>query len=182
MKLKRIYENADPNPDLDRAIRDMEFVLGAAPPQSPCRMGMDDELRKVKKARAGVAWYFEALRAYHALETGSYPTAREKYEKAIQEAGRSAEADPEWRSDVGLAHYNLACVCGVLSTGRTTPNGEARAIAPGTASELRKCAFDNLAKAIELGGVDRAFMENDRDLESLHDDPRWAELLKGLPK
>ena len=42
-------------------------------------------------------------------------------------------------------------------------------------------AFDALVRSIELGFDDREHVEEDSDLDGLHADPRWADLLKRLP-
>ena len=42
-------------------------------------------------------------------------------------------------------------------------------------------AFESLHRAIDLGFDDREHVEEDSDLDGLHGDPRWADLLKRLP-
>jgi TolB-like protein/Flp pilus assembly protein TadD len=95
-----------------------------------------------------------------------YPAdARALYHGAIslRRVGEEAEAR-EWaeraRAAAGedsSAFYNLGCFYAI--------GGDAQG------------AFDCLNRAVDLGYAHREWIENDVDLESLHDDPRWGALL-----
>ena len=73
--------------------------------------------------------------------------------------------------------YNLACIYALVSVGRDGPKAEVKAVAPEEATRLRERAIQMLREAIELG-ADVAHAAQDADLAPLHDDPRWAELIK----
>ena len=57
-----------------------------------------------------------------------------------------------------LAHYNLACSYALLNR--------------------RDAALRALRRAVELGYRDFRYMRQDRDLDSIRDDPRYSELLR----
>ena len=61
------------------------------------------------------------------------------------------------RPDSGVVHYNLACSYALL--------------------KKKDSALEALAQAIELGYRDLDHLRKDRDLEFLHDDPRYQALL-----
>jgi len=56
---------------------------------------------------------------------------------------------------------------------------------PADAAHWRVCAFLRLDEAVRLGWRDHDALGKDPDLAPLHEDPRWADLLKrveGAPK
>lgn len=59
-----------------------------------------------------------------------------------------------------FVHYNLACSYAML--------GE------------KEKAFEQLARAVELGYDDREFLLSDTDLKSLREDPRFRRILESL--
>jgi len=75
------------------------------------------------------------------------------HEKGLESDRRLAKLCP----DNATVHYNLACSCAL--TGH------------------REEALGALERAIELGYRDADFMLKDRDLVSLHDDERFAQLI-----
>lgn len=85
---------------------------------------------------------------------GNNLTRKGRYNQGLQIDKRLIELRP---SDP-LAHYNLACSYAL--TGRTDQS------------------IKTLRRAVELGYCDFRYMREDRDLESIRQDPRFRQLLR----
>jgi tetratricopeptide (TPR) repeat protein len=83
-------------------------------------------------------------------------TAAGRLEEALA-ADRELVAREPLHADL---HYDLACSFALLHRGDE--------------------AFASLTRALDLGFTDRAILESDDDLSSLHADPRWSALLTRL--
>ena len=59
-------------------------------------------------------------------------------------------------------------------------NGEIRFLAGSHKQGALEHALDLLERAVDMGWGDRAWMENDSDLESLHPEPRFQALLSRI--
>ncbi len=117
-----------------------------------------------------------------AIQHGNYDAARARYEDGLAKATEADEQKPAARPKLQSAHYNLACIYALKSDGRESPKAEKKPISAEEASRLRERAFQHLRKAIDLGYTDAQHIGEDTDLVPLHDDPRWAEVLKSLAK
>ncbi|MGF1581833.1 MAG: hypothetical protein ACFCD0_21095 [Gemmataceae bacterium] len=84
---------------------------------------------------------------------GNNLTLKGRYLEGLQIDKRIVQLRPE----DPLAHYNLACSFALLN--RTDH------------------AIDNLRRAVELGYRDFRYLREDRDLDSIRQDPRFRELL-----
>ncbi|MHC4779355.1 MAG: TPR end-of-group domain-containing protein [Planctomycetota bacterium] len=114
--------------------------------------------------------------ARRALWKKEYEAAKDLYEKALV---RAAEADfDQEKRHRGLligSHYNLACLCSLLSKGPQGP--EAHGISEAEAAALRKEALDNLKRSLELGWKDLGHIGKDTDLDPLREQPEFKALV-----
>jgi adenylate cyclase len=78
-------------------------------------------------------------------------------ERGLEWADRAAATDP----DDASVHYNLACFYSLVA-------GKAER------------ALDHLHRALDLGYAQREWIENDADLDSLRDHPRYAQVIARL--
>lgn len=108
----------------------------------------------------------------------NFDAARPSYEKALAEAGTEPPEDPGARSALAGTHYNLTCIYALASVGRASPGSTAHGVSPAEAARLIERAFRHLRVAGDLGWADGKHLLEDSDLEPLHDDPRWSELLR----
>ncbi len=152
----------------EEAARELEAVVAARP--------ADARARRLLAAAQGTvsAWAADLARGDERVQAGDYAGAREAYEKGIALAGEAAERDPEFVS----AHYNLACIHALLAVGKAAPGAEPTPVAADEAAGRRDAAFAHLKLALALGWENMDHVRKDADLESLHDDPRWGEMVK----
>ncbi|MBI3268778.1 MAG: protein kinase [Planctomycetes bacterium] len=123
------------------------------------------------------------------VQAGRYAEARKLYEEGLSRFESWARAAaPERRRVVEEAargallgaHYNLACILSLASAGRDGPGvspSAARAVEPAEAARLADSAFLHLRESVRLGWRDAAHLAADTDLEPLHADARWAEVV-----
>ncbi len=78
------------------------------------------------------------------------------------------------------AHYRLAVVHAALSVGKESRSATPREVAKQEAARCRDEAFRLLGAAVAMGWRGSERPRGDADLAPLHDDPRWAELLRRL--
>jgi C-terminal processing protease CtpA/Prc len=116
----------------------------------PCR-GQD------LKTEAGFTQFLseKTEEAIGLLQEGEYDKAITVYAMLADLPGISA-----YRSAHSGIHYNLACAYSL--------------------SGRKEEALTSLGKAVELGFANMKFMEEDSDLESLRDDPRYKEIMAGI--
>ncbi len=126
------------------------------------------------------AWVVAIHKGDAELARADYSRACSLYEEGMVDAGVDAGSDEGTRSIVRDAYFNLARVMSMMSTGRTSPSSDARALTPEEAEELRAKAFKMLEKARNLGWKDRAAAEAEKDFEPISKDPRWQKLLETL--
>ncbi len=91
------------------------------------------------------------------LRLGRYREAISRYRQVIRE-----------EETIAIPHYNIACAYAMWS--RENEDGQA--------AEHRKQAMDNLVLAVESGYMDWPWMEQDRDLDPIREDPRYERLLE----
>lgn len=108
-----------------------------------------------------------------------YSYARAFYEEGIVNSGVVASSDGDDRLIVSGAHYSLARVLSMMSTGAHLP-GDTRTLAAAEAEEFRTKAFKMLEKARDLGWKNRATAEAETDFAPISKDPRWQKLLDSL--
>ncbi len=108
-----------------------------------------------------------------------YSYARASYEEGIVASGVDASSDGDDRLIVSGAHYSLARVLSMMSTGAHLP-GDTRTLTAAEAEELRSKAFKMLEKARDLGWKNRAAAEAESDFAPISKDPRWQKLLDSL--
>jgi tetratricopeptide (TPR) repeat protein len=124
-------------------------------------MGLDDEMKEASRRslailRQHLELYPDDARAWY---TGGDDFARlGDRDQALQWIDRALSLDP----DDGAVLYGIACVYGVL--------GE------------QERALDALERGIRAGFGRREWAERDPDLASLHDSPRFWQLLDSLPR
>lgn len=179
----------------DDAVAAFESGAKAVPGQADWARSAIAETRRLQQPAAAPApapeWAREFSTGESAVQTGDYPSARIHYEAGLAAldhtlgglpaADRAARlADAALRAALMNAHYNLACILALAATGRDRADAPAPAQAPAAAEAacLRDNAFDHLRRAIEFGYADAAHLAADSDLATLHDDTRWAELLR----
>ncbi len=139
------------------------------------------DLERAKAAAAErPAWAATVEEGDRAFGEGDFAKARAAYEKAIEAARANRPSTEQSLVVLVTAHYRLAAVHAFLSVGRDARAGDPHTVAPEEAARCRDEAFRLLSAAAALGwrGSDRP--RNDADLAPLHNDPRWAELLRRL--
>lgn len=90
------------------------------------------------------------------------------YRKAIDLYGR--ELTQQDRQNTAYPYYNIACAWAMWSR-------EIEAENPSKAAEYRSFGLSNLRRSVDAGYPDWPWMEQDRDLDALRADPRYAALL-----
>ena len=140
--------------------------------------------RAERASGIGSAWLMALARGDRGIRANDYAAAERGYREGL-EAFAPAVAkseDADLRAQLRRSRFNLGCIHAVWSTGRPTPKGEPRRLPEAEAAASRDRAFDHLRAAVELGFRDAEAMAQDRDLVSLHEDPRWAALLEEAGK
>ncbi|MBI3267611.1 MAG: hypothetical protein HYZ53_01210 [Planctomycetes bacterium] len=174
------------------AIRAYEAALAIA---GDAAASFRPRLARARATVAGHPWAAPPAHADNFVDLGHYATARPLYEQALAawdadlrqlpEADRIARlTDPSTCAMLGNAHYNLACLLALASTGRVGPTAQV-APAPVDAAEaarLHDAAFEHVRAALALGYADAGQLAADADLAPLHDDPRRQGILDALPK
>ena len=88
---------------------------------------------------------------------GEAYTSRGDFKKGLETDLQLSRLKP----DSGIVHYNLACSYALMG--------------------MKDEALATLRHAVALGYSDRDHLCNDKDLESLRDDPRYHELIEQWP-
>jgi tetratricopeptide (TPR) repeat protein len=126
-----------------------EPTTGSRPGRVTEQSQLDFELEFFGAVLNGMPDYVDVLRVM-----GNNLTRKGRYNQGLQIDKRLVELRPQ----DSLAHYNLACSYAL--TGRTDH------------------AIKTLRCAVELGYRDFRYMKEDRDLESIRQDPRFRQLLR----
>ncbi len=148
------------------------------------------------------SWYSSRGHVYSMLE--QFPEAEADYRKAlkldpdlmtaftgvalslaingkIDEAIEQLKQGREKHGDDSIFAYNAACTYAramefvIRHPDLSTPDEQSAQI-----DRLRDSAFEELARSVELGYKDSKWTQDDPDLKSLHDDPRFAKTLKSM--
>ncbi len=167
--------------DLQRAADDLEQAAAAAPRESdvPARIRALEELCDV---RFGVApWEWLLSRGERRYSQGRYREARSLLDAALLRS----PVDPTvtsgtTRSLVVALHRRLASAYALASAGIDARSDPPRALAPGEIAASRERAFEHLRTLASLWEVTPEILREDSDLQVLHADPRWNELLARL--
>jgi hypothetical protein len=93
---------------------------------------------------------------------GEYKAAARNYSKWVEIVRQLVEKRERHNIDLAAAVYRRACAWAM-------------------AGEVEKGIAD-LAEAVKFRGVARKTLENDKELENLHGNPRWAKLLEEAPE
>jgi tetratricopeptide (TPR) repeat protein len=126
---------------------------GKAPSAKAVEQQIEFELEFFGKILERYPDYVDVLRV-----TGNLLTLKGRYADGLQIDRRLVHLRP---SDP-LAHYNLACSYALL--------------------KKRDLSLKMLRRAVELGYRDFRYMRQDRDLESVRQDPRFRQLLREFDK
>ncbi|MHC4598074.1 MAG: FKBP-type peptidyl-prolyl cis-trans isomerase [Planctomycetota bacterium] len=114
--------------------------------------------------------------ARRALRRGAVDEARSLYAKALTRAAEQGfEKEKRHRYLLIGSHYNLACLCSLLSTGPQGP--EAMDFSEAEKSAFRAEALSNLKRSLELGWKDLEHIGKDKDLDPIRDLPEFKALL-----
>lgn len=122
---------------------------GSRPARSAEQSQLDFEIEFFGAVLKGLPDYVDVLRVM-----GNNLTLKGRYAQGLQIDKRLIELRP----NDPLAFYNLACSYAL--TGRTD------------------ASIKSLRRAVELGYHDFRYMREDRDLESIRQDPRFRQLLR----
>ncbi len=154
---------------LDEAIAEYEQAerRSADPSWATRRL---EGVRRAQRASAADApeWLRKLGEAEALLAKRDLDGARAAYETAVQgfEADQPATiGDPVVKRMLLNSYYNLACFASIAS-------------ASAEGASQRDRAFELLGRVCSLGGGNVAQFEGDRDLQALHTDPRWEELIR----
>jgi Flp pilus assembly protein TadD len=126
-----------------------EPKTGNRPARAAEQSQLDFELEFFGAVLNGRPDYVDVLRVM-----GNNLTRKGRYNQGLQIDKRLVELRPQ----DSLAHYNLACSYAL--TGRTDHS------------------IKTLRRAVELGYRDFRYMKEDRDLETIRQDPRFRQLLR----
>jgi tetratricopeptide (TPR) repeat protein len=126
-----------------------EPATGSRPARASEQSQLDFELEFFGAVLNGQPDYVDVLRVM-----GNNLTRKGRYNQGLQIDKRLVELRPQ----DSLAHYNLACSYALTNR----PDQ----------------AIKTLRSAVELGYRDFRYMREDRDLESIRQDPRFRQLLR----
>ncbi len=92
--------------------------------------------------------------------------------------GEPFGADPERRRRLADVHFGMARALSMQSAGRLRRDEPARALDPAVAADLRDRAFHHLREAARGRTPDGPEPAEEPDLDPLHPDPRWEDVLR----
>ncbi|MBI5367990.1 MAG: serine/threonine protein kinase [Planctomycetes bacterium] len=180
------------------AVADLAAALAAGGPDRELQERLEES-----RARDRVAQLPEVAAALSLIERGrraklmarltqardDFAAGLRRFEEAVAAlaAGDRALLLPSGatggvRGDLQEANLALAGCLAVLSSGRETPMGPARALPAEEVERLRAAAFAHLTAAREWGWSDLAQWERDPGYAALRTDPRWRAALAGEVK
>ncbi len=132
--------------------------------------------------RPAPAWAKVIREGRKLSEQHDYVAARAKLEEAMAAITAEEWKQPLYAQFFVELHYDLGCIYALLAVGKEGPDAEAKAITAEEAERWTDKAFEQLRKSVQTGWCDMAHLMVDEDLVKLHDDPRWAELIKARPR
>ncbi|MHC5077566.1 MAG: protein kinase domain-containing protein [Planctomycetota bacterium] len=142
----------------------------------------EQQSKRLRALHGAPSWMRTIAEAEALGGCGEPIASRERYEKAVEEAGREgAPKSARDREALWRAHFNLACLYAWASDGKTGPLAAAKPVAKEAAGALQQKALQHVRRLKALGFPDLRALRDGKDFETLRALPAFRELLKGWP-
>lgn len=164
--------------DLEGARADHESALPLFRGDGPPKRRVEQMLAALKEGRPWVIVHASAMVANWA---GDAARACPLYEQTIEGLAREDEATRARFGDFeAVVCYDLFCCHALAAAGKWRPHAEEQPLDTAEVERHRTLAFEELAKATALGWDETESTETNRDLSSLHADPRWPTAIEAI--
>ncbi|MBI5366796.1 MAG: DUF4034 domain-containing protein [Planctomycetes bacterium] len=170
-------------------LREGGVLLRALKADAPAAGTVENEtvavrawLRMIERAEAAIQGKLVGTGKEYALSADLFATGLPGLDAAVaalpEKQRKAFRRDPGMLAVIRLAYYDLACSLAVCSAGKRSPKGAAQELPEAESTALRDRAFDALFTALEQGWSLQHTLK-DHDLDPLHADPRWNEVVAG---
>ncbi len=172
--------------DAARILRECIDAFPALAADARRRLDLLEGERIATQSEWGRDWtmgFAHMDRNEYAAAYGCFERGFERWEAALRAAGEGRarlEADPVVRRRLAPARYNAACIEALRSQGRADPAAPVRPLPDAERRAHLERALAHLEAAARAGWTDAAAAARDPDLIALHDDPRFALLLRAM--